>query len=194
MLSYKTACTEIEKSSDLDKILCEGDSLYQDVTNRLKAQLRFTHPMLNLAEIPDDFEIEIGKFAVEKGPVVSWFLVDTQENSGLPTLHIALQSALSSTQSCLLTIELYVLLYLRGMIYIFFFILIPMENMELPSVDGRSIFISFSSLDDLVGYMYAFYDSMRIDMSLQFDLLPVSIRKYNQKEDCRSESWYKGRL
>ena len=32
--------------------------------------------------------------------------------------------------------------------------------------------------------MYAFYDSMRIDMGLQFDLLPVRIRKYNPKKDC----------
>ena len=39
--------------------------------------------------------------------------------------------------------------------------------------------ISFSSLDDLVGYLYAFYDSMKIDMNLQFDLLPVSIRNFD---------------
>ena len=32
--------------------------------------------------------------------------------------------------------------------------------------------------------MYAFYDSMKIDMGLQFDLLPVRIRKYNPKKDC----------
>ena len=31
--------------------------------------------------------------------------------------------------------------------------------------------------------MYAFYDSMKIDMSLQFDLLAVSITKYNPKQD-----------
>ena len=68
MLSYNTACTETENSSNLDKILCEGDSLYRDVTNtcRLKAQLRLIHPLLNLDELPDDFEIEVGKFAVEK--------------------------------------------------------------------------------------------------------------------------------
>ena len=30
--------------------------------------------------------------------------------------------------------------------------------------------------------MYSFYDSMRIDMSLQFDLLPVSIIKDNPKQ------------
>ena len=36
--------------------------------------------------------------------------------------------------------------------------------------------------------MYAFYDSMRIDMSLQFDLFPVSIRKYNEKQDCADQN------
>ena len=85
-------------------ILCEGDNLYRDVTNSLKAQLRFIHPLLNLDELPDDFEIEVGKFAVEKDPDVSGFLMDTQENSGLPALNITLQSALSSTKSCLLII------------------------------------------------------------------------------------------
>ena len=184
MLSYNTACNEIEGSPNLDKILCEGDSLYRDVINRLKAQLRFIHALLNLQELPDDFEIELGKFAVEKDPVVSGFLVDTQENSGLPTLHIALQSALSSTKSCLLTIgAVCSAVFKRNDLYMFFDSHSHGEH-GLSSVDGRSILISFPSLDDLVGYMYAFYDSMRIDMSLQFNLLPVGIRKYNQTQDC----------
>ena len=36
MLSFSTACPEIKyyKSSNLDKILCEGDSLYLDVTSQ----------------------------------------------------------------------------------------------------------------------------------------------------------------
>ena len=58
----------------------------------------------------------------------------------------------------------------------------------LSSVDGRSILIAFSSLDDLVGYMYAFYDSMGIDMSLQFDLLPVRIRKHTSKQDFAGQN------
>ena len=40
--------------------------MYLDVTNRLKEQLRFIHPLLSLDELPDDFEIEIGKFTLEK--------------------------------------------------------------------------------------------------------------------------------
>ena len=102
MLSY-TACCEIENSSNLDKILCDGGTLYLHLINTLKAQGKFVHSLLSLAEIPDDFEIEIGKFAVEKHPTVSGILVDTHENLGLSTLHKALHSAFTSTTSGLLT-------------------------------------------------------------------------------------------
>ena len=86
--------------------------------------------MLNLDELSDDFEIEVDKFAVEKDPVVSDFLVDTQENSGLPTLHIALQSSVSSTKSCLLTIgAVCSAVFKRNNLYMFF-ILTLMENMD----------------------------------------------------------------
>ena len=29
----------------------------------------------------------------------------------------------------------------------------------------------------LIAYLYAFYESMKIDMTVQFDLLPISVRK-----------------
>ena len=47
----------------------------------------------------------------------------------------------------------------------------------LSSYDGTSILVMFSSLEDLIAYLYAFYESMRIDMTMQFDLLPISVRK-----------------
>ena len=43
-------------------------------------------------------------------------------------------------------------------------------------------------LDDLVTYLYAFYDSMKIDMSLQFDFVPINVRKSN-KEQSSKLSW-----
>ena len=36
----------------------------------------------------------------------------------------------------------------------------------LSSSDGSSILMSFSCLEDLISYLYAWYDSMAIDMSL----------------------------
>ena len=130
MLSHNTDCTEIKSSSSLDKILYEGDILYQEVTNRLKAQLKFIHPLLSLVELPTDFEITTGKFDAEKDPIVSGFLVDTQESFGLPTLHNALEASLSDTKSCLLTIEgVCSAVFKRNDLYMFL-ILIHMEKMD----------------------------------------------------------------
>ena len=103
MLSY-SACLDINNSSTLDKLLCDGDSLYQKIIHSLKADGKFIHALLSLDEIPDDFEVELGKFIVEKQPIVSGFLVDTHENHGLPTLHMALHSAFTGASSGLITI------------------------------------------------------------------------------------------
>ena len=58
----------------------------------------------------------------------------------------------------------------------------------LSSADGRSILVSFSCLDELVSYLYAFYYSMGIDKSLHFDVLPVTVRKYGQKQNCQDQN------
>ena len=109
----------------------------------MKEQLRFIHPLLSLDELPDDFEIEIGKFTLEKDLVVSGYLVDTQENSVLPSLHCALQSKLSSSRSCLLTIgAICSAVFKRNDLYMFFDSHSHGEN-GISSVDGRSIFYSF---------------------------------------------------
>ena len=103
MLSY-SACHEIDKSSTLDKILRDGDALYQTIINNLKADGKFIHSLLSLDEIPDAFEVEIGKCIVEKQPIVNGIIVDTHEELGLPTLHHVLNSALNTVSSGLLTI------------------------------------------------------------------------------------------
>ena len=61
MLSY-SAGLQIDNSSTLDKILCDGDALYQTIINNMKADGKFIHL---LDEVPDVFEVEIGKFIVE---------------------------------------------------------------------------------------------------------------------------------
>ena len=65
-----------------------------------------------------------------------------------------------------------------------------MEKMDFHQL----MVVSFSCLDDLISYMYAFYDSMRIDMSLQFDFLPVTVRKYDQKQDNKGQKPETNRL
>ena len=176
MLSYLT-CFEIDNSSTLDKVLYDGDALYQTIINNLKANGKFIHSLLRLNEIPDVFEVRIRKRIAEKQPIVSGILVDTHAEHGLPKFHYVLNSGLTSVSSGLLTIgALYSAVFKKNGLYLFFDAHSHGQN-GLSSVDGASIIISFSSLDDLVTYLYAFYDSMKIDMSLQFDFLPINVRQ-----------------
>ena len=55
----------------------------------------------------------------------------------------------------------------------------------------------FSYLEDLISYLYALYDSMAMDMSLQFDLMPVTVKRdeqmYGHKNNSESllEAYFK---
>ena len=57
----------------------------------------------------------------------------------------------------------------------------------LSSSDGASSLITFSNLNDLVTYLYAFYDSMKLDTYLQFDFLPMNVRKCEDKQSYKDE-------
>ena len=47
----------------------------------------------------------------------------------------------------------------------------------LSSNDGTTILMLFSCLEDFIAYLYVLYESMRMDLTMQFDLSPISIRK-----------------
>ena len=176
-----SACQDINDGLILDKILCEGDSLYIKTVDRLKTDGKFIHPLFSLDEIPDDIEIEKGKFIVDKQPIVSGILVDSYVDHGLSSLHRALQSAFVSASSGLLIIgAICSAVVKKDDLYIFFDSHSHGKN-ALASSEGTSVLMSFKSLDDLVTYLYAFYHSLKIDMTLQFDLLPLTIRSYQQK-------------
>ena len=57
----------------------------------------------------------------------------------------------------------------------------------LSATDGASCLMTFSSLDDLVTYMYAFYDSMKLDTNLQYDFLPINVKKSQNKQSYKDE-------
>ena len=68
--------------------------------------------------------------------------------------------------------------------------------------DGKSVLVSFIFLDDLIRFMYAMYESMMIDLSCQFEILPLQfissgmenssttdlISKYFEDQKKRTES------
>ena len=141
---------------------------------------------MSLEEIPDDFEVEIGKFTIEKFEIKSGPLIDAQD-LGLPTLHEVLQSAFLSVSSGLLTIgAICSAVFKKNGLYVFFESHSHGEN-GLSSSDGASSLVTFSNLNDLVTYLYAFYDSMKLDTYLQFDFLPMNVRKCEDKQSYNDE-------
>ena len=185
MLSY-SLFLDVNDSLILDKVLCEGDALYQIVISKLKSDGKFVHQLLSLEEIPVEFEVEIGKFTLKKFQIQSGPLVDTQD-LGLPTLHEVLQSAFLSVSSGLLTIgAICSAVFKKNGLYVFFDSHSHGEN-GLSSSDGASSLITFANLNDLITYMYAFYDSLKLDTSLQYDFLPISVTKSEDKQSYKDE-------
>ena len=187
MLSYALT-HNVDNSSMIDKVLYEGDALYQTVISKLKTDGKFINQLLSLEEIPNDFEVELGKFTLERFQIESGVLVDTQDH-GLPTLHSTLQSAFSSVACGLLTVgAICSAVFKNDGLYAFFDSHSHGQN-GLSSSDGASCLITFSNLDDLVTYIYAFYDSMNLetDTNLQFDFLPVHINKYQEEQTYEDE-------
>ena len=185
MLSY-AHCGDVDNSMVLDKVLYEGDALYQAVIRKLKSDGKFSQHLLSLEEIPDDFEVEIGKFTLEKFHIESGPLIDTQD-LGLPTLHEVLQSAFLSVSSGLLTVGAICSAVFKKKGAYAFFDSHCLGHNGLSATDGTSSLITFSSLDDLVRYMYAFYDSMKLDTSMQYDFLPINVKKSQNKQSYKDE-------
>ena len=168
---------EIQNSSVLDQILYNGDELYNRTVNNLKAEGKFVNSLLSLEEIPDTLDFKTGQYFVEKQQIACGYLVNTLEDEALPTLHCALETAFLKSASVLLIIgAICSAISKRNNLYVFFDSHSHGEN-GLSSSDGTSILMLFSCLEDLVAYLYAFYESMCIDLTMQFDLMPISIRK-----------------
>ena len=105
----------------------------------------------------------------------------------MPTLHEVLQSAFLSVSSGLLTVgAICSAVFKKKGAYAFFYSHCHGHN-GLSATDGASSLITFSSLDDLVRYMNAFYDSMKLDTSMQYDFLPINVKKSQNKQSYKDE-------
>ena len=103
--------------------------------------------------------------------------MNTLEDEALPTLHCALETAFLKSTSVLLIIgAVCSAISKRNNFYVFFDSHSHRES-GLSSNNGTSILMLFSCLEEFIAYLYSFYESMRIDLTVQFDLLPISIRK-----------------
>ena len=115
----------------------------------------------------------------------------------MPTLHCASQSAFTRAPSVLLVIgTICSAVSKKNDFYVFFDSHSHGKN-GLSSSDASSILIYFSCLENLISYLYALYDSKAIDMSLQCDLMPVTVKGdeqiYGHKDNSESllEAYFK---
>ena len=84
----------------------------------------------------------------------------------MPTLHEVLQSVFLSVSSGLLTVGAICSAVFKRKEHMHFFDSHCHGHNGLSATDGASRLKTFSSLHDLVRYMYAFYDSMKLDTSM----------------------------
>lgn len=116
-------------------------------------------------------------YQVIKAGVISGVAVKLSGCSQLPSLHQSLYTALLMSNHVLVMIgAICSAVFVHDNDY-YFFDLHSHGHDGLSDPDGRSILIAFSSLENLVSYMYALYDSMGIDLNCQFEIVPVSFKE-----------------
>ena len=204
-LSYLLSCL-IDRSPqllDLDQILIYGDEMYQSQINKLKTSNRFRSMLLSLEEIPDEILYQNKRFEVVKEDIQIGQTVNTDVTSDLPSLQLALANSFQLSNSALLvTGAICSALFLDSdALYLFDSHSHGKSTLNEPFLnDGKSIIIGFSSLDELVQYLYSFYTSIHIDLNSQFEVLPIhfiersvtslmdgNLKKYLNDQKRRSE-------
>ena len=162
-------------STEIDQILVEGDILYKKIIASLKAAHKYTSRLLTFDEIPENVNVFRRDIHIIKSDLVSGIAVQQFDNTSSPTLHQSMHTAFQSSSYVLVMIgAICSAVYKKDGMYNFFDSHSHAQN-GLSSCNGYSVLIRFSCLDDLITYMYALYDSMQIDMTTQYDLLPVAL-------------------
>ena len=158
----------------LDQVLYEGDNLYKKVVMDLKREGKFINSLLTFDELPTAVEFRNEYFSITKHATIYGLpIVETQSET--LSLHEGISFGLSKSEYLLVMYGALcsVVLFIKNQ-YLFFDSHSHGHD-SLSAPDGKSILKIFSSIDDLVAYMYLFYTSCNINLSSQFEILPVTI-------------------
>ena len=166
---------ELDTLQSLDSVLINGDLLYCKIISGLRAIAKFKSNLLNFDEIPTIVYMFNKVIIIEKADVISGVCTQQFSTSGLPTLCQALEFAFEKSSSLLLMIgAICSALFTKDNEYYFFDSHSHGSN-GMSCIDGTSFLISFYCLEDLVIFLYTLYESMMIDISSQFDMLPIKL-------------------
>merc|ERR1712074_397430 len=179
---------------DIDEILIDGDRMYQSQIERLKKSGRFRNMLLSLDEIPNEVVCQRKMYDVIKEDIFVGQIV-SGTTSELPSLQLALATGFQQSSSVLVMIgAICSAVHLNNDAFYFFDSHSHDDSglFDSSQESGKSIVIGFSSLDDLVQYLYSFYTSMHIDLRMQFEVQPLLFIERNAQsaQDKNMENYF----
>ena len=163
-------------------MLSVGDHLYNKVLEKLRLKGNFKHRLLSLDEIPDNADILSRTVIVKKLDIVSGPAIDMQGNSSLPTLHQALNRIFQNKHYVLVLIGAVCSAVFKKANKLWLFDSHSHGSNGLSTSDGNSILMSFINVDQLVTFMYTMYESMKLELSCQYEFLPLSFTEVDESD------------
>ena len=158
---------------NLDSVLIDGDLLYKKIIVSLKEKGVLKSVLLNFDEIPNIVTVVNQNVTIEKCDVISGVCSQQFITADLPSLHQSLDVAFQKSSYLLVMIgSVCSAVFKKDNLYHFF----DSHSHGVDGMscfDGKSVLVSFHCSDDLVVFLYALYESMLIDITAQFDMLPV---------------------
>ena len=164
-------------TSYLDRVLYRGDNLYKKVVMDLMNEHKFKSKLLSFDELPRALEYNDKLFNITKhASVIGIPIIDSSTNEAF-SLQEAIVFAFSKSDNLLIMIgAICSALVRRSNTYIFFDSHSHGKD-ALSNADGKAVMKIFPLLDDVIAFLYAFYNSANIELTSQFEILPVSLQQ-----------------
>ena len=164
-------------TSYLDRVLYRGDNLYKKVVMDLMNERKFKSKLLSFDELPRAVEYNDKLYSITKHASVTGIPIVDSNTSEAFSLHEAVVFAFSKSDNLLIMIgAICSALVRRSNRYIFFDSHSHGKD-ALSSADGKAVMKFFPLLDDVIAFLYAFYNSANIELTSQFEILPVSLQR-----------------
>ncbi|XP_062584589.1 uncharacterized protein LOC134246276, partial [Saccostrea cucullata] len=164
-------------SSFLDQTLLKGDNLYSTAVKNLQSAGNFKSRLLMFDELPLHIDSGENHHIVDKFDTLFGLLVTDDNRNQIQTLHECLQQALGLSRYVLIMIgSICSALYKASDNDFYFFDSHSHGENGLSECDGKSLMRHSCCLDDLLGFLYAMYESMHIEFATEFEVMPVAFR------------------
>ena len=161
-------------TSFLDQVLYEGDNLYKKVVMDLKREGKYVNALLSFNELPSALEYRDKYYSVNHHSSIYGVSI-VENNTETLSLHEGIIFGLTKSQHLLIMYGALcsAIMFIDGN-YLFFDSHSHGDD-GLSAPDGKSMLKVFSSIDNLIAFLYSFYTSCNIDLQSQFEILPVVV-------------------